>query len=264
MTKSGSASTPHDHIDRLRREAERIISGRPADAGREIPPSDILDLIHELEVHQIELRIQNEELLRSRDDLSALHQTYRELYENAPCGFLTLDGDAVITRINSAASLALSKDERPVLNVSIYPYLDSSCHDTLHHAMLSAGGTGLRQVLELMVAGSGRWLRLDLESVKSEEGAARGFRAGLVDITREKEDARAQQTYRHRLRALARELEESEDRQRREIADDLHDGVGQALAVAKLNLSCLGKSLASPDEQERLAAAVTLSLTWYG
>lgn len=69
--------------------------------------ADMTRLLHELEVHQIELEVQNDELLLTRDEAEDAWAKYLELYDFAPIGFLTLEKSSVIKMANLAgASLA--------------------------------------------------------------------------------------------------------------------------------------------------------------
>ncbi|HLK38922.1 MAG TPA: ATP-binding protein [Polyangiaceae bacterium] len=77
---------------RLRERAERA-AGRPASAAD-------AKLVHELQVHQVELEMQNEELLRSRAELEASLERYSELYDFAPTGYFTLARDVAIRQVN--------------------------------------------------------------------------------------------------------------------------------------------------------------------
>ena len=52
-------------------------------------PEDVDTLIHELEVHHIELEMQNEELRVSKKELEQLHEKYYDLYNFAPVGYFT-------------------------------------------------------------------------------------------------------------------------------------------------------------------------------
>src|SRR6266550_3428617 len=53
--------------------------------------ADSVRVLHELEVHQIELEMQNAELQQARDELEATMEKYTDLYDFAPVGYLTLD-----------------------------------------------------------------------------------------------------------------------------------------------------------------------------
>lgn len=91
----------------LRRQAEqRLREGRPQDHVRR-SPEDLDRLVHELQVHQVELELQNEELLRSREEVESAAREYTELYDFAPVGFFTLDREGSILRTNLTGSALL-------------------------------------------------------------------------------------------------------------------------------------------------------------
>ncbi len=75
-------------------------------------PEDVDTLLHELEVHQIELEMQNEELRASRRELEQLHEKYYDLYNYAPVGYFTLDLTSAITELNTTGAnlLGFTKD----------------------------------------------------------------------------------------------------------------------------------------------------------
>jgi len=50
-------------------------------------------LVHELQVHQIELELQNDELQETRAELEVAAKVHSDLYDFAPVGYLTLDSD---------------------------------------------------------------------------------------------------------------------------------------------------------------------------
>jgi signal transduction histidine kinase len=71
----------------------------------------------------------------------------------------------------------------------------------------------------------------------------------LADITQEKEAQAEISAYQERLRALASELSLTEERERRLLAADLHDHIGQILALAQIKLGALRQEAASPESQ---------------
>jgi PAS domain S-box-containing protein len=87
----------------LRRQAEaRISEGRIAilDSEEKDRVPDARRLVQELQVHQIELEMQNEELQRARAEAEDGLARYSDLYELAPVGYLTLDRDGAIQKVN--------------------------------------------------------------------------------------------------------------------------------------------------------------------
>src|SRR5512141_2246716 len=87
--------------DDLRRRAEELWRGDPARS--ETQPAEAQRLLHELQVHQIELELQNIELRRAQEELAVSHARYFDLFDLAPVGYLTLDAEGLIQEANLAA-----------------------------------------------------------------------------------------------------------------------------------------------------------------
>ncbi len=84
----------------LRRRAEE----RLGENARTLPPpgtmEDQLRLLHELQVHQIELEMQNEELRHAMDEMADVQEKFSDHYDFAPIGFFTLDRAGTIRSVN--------------------------------------------------------------------------------------------------------------------------------------------------------------------
>ena len=70
-------------------------------------PEETKRLLHELQVHQIELEMQNEELRLANEEMNALQARYFDLYDLAPVGYLTIDESGRIKESNIAAATML-------------------------------------------------------------------------------------------------------------------------------------------------------------
>lgn len=103
MTKQPSpADVPGD----LRVRAEKFLAaGGPG--LKQLPPDEVLQLVHELQVHQIELEMQNEELRRAQETIIETGNRYADLYDFAPVGYVTLDPQGLIVEINLTAARLL-------------------------------------------------------------------------------------------------------------------------------------------------------------
>jgi diguanylate cyclase (GGDEF)-like protein/PAS domain S-box-containing protein len=106
--KKSSTNSP---VSDLRRNAELKLRERKK---RILPQTatelDASRLIHELEVHQIELEIQNEQLLQAQAELESTLTLYAELYAFAPVGYFTLTRDGTIRRANLTGAKLLNMD----------------------------------------------------------------------------------------------------------------------------------------------------------
>ena len=107
--------TRHEHQQApLRRRAEEILEAKG------VPPEEKLadaleQIIHELQVHQIELELQNEELRSTRNDLEESRLRYMNLYHNAPVGYVVLDSAGGIREVNATFAEMVRRDRAYIL-----------------------------------------------------------------------------------------------------------------------------------------------------
>lgn len=83
----------------LRKRAEMLINAVPQ-AACDLTPDEIKALVHDLSVHQIELELQNDELLRVQQLIEKSRDELARLYHRAPVGYLTLNRIGIIERCN--------------------------------------------------------------------------------------------------------------------------------------------------------------------
>lgn len=109
MLKAGTAP-PTANGSAVSIEALTLLHGlasNPASAG------DALKLLHELQVHQVELDLQHEELEQGRRELTEVLDRYIELYDFAPVGYFTVDSSFKIIEANwtGASLFAIDRGE---------------------------------------------------------------------------------------------------------------------------------------------------------
>jgi formate hydrogenlyase transcriptional activator len=108
-------------------ELRRCAEARPRSkaAGEKLPRSeaDLRRLLHELQVHQIELEMQNEELLRAREELEVSRNRYAELYDFAPVGYFTFDARGLIREVNLAGAQMLGTERGRLVNKPFAGYI---------------------------------------------------------------------------------------------------------------------------------------------
>lgn len=108
----------------LRLKAEELLKKKKADSDLQLSEIDTLKLIHELEVHQIELEVQSEELTRTKIIAQKAAEKYTQLYDFAPVGYFTLSCKGEILDLNLSGASMLRK-ERSLLKNSMFGFFVS-------------------------------------------------------------------------------------------------------------------------------------------
>jgi PAS domain S-box-containing protein len=110
MNSPDSQTAPGYALKALRQQAETVARGK----GRPVPrnlealaPEAMRDALHELQVYQIELELQNEELRRMQLALDTERARYFDLYDLAPLGYCTLSEEGLIVEGNFTAATML-------------------------------------------------------------------------------------------------------------------------------------------------------------
>ncbi len=93
--------------DKLRSHAEQRLQERPQLGVVTPSPAQSVRLVHELQVHQIELELQNEELMRARSEMVDAMARYADFYDFSPTGFISLARNGLILQINLAGAAML-------------------------------------------------------------------------------------------------------------------------------------------------------------
>src|SRR4051794_24117417 len=109
----------------LRQRAEKLLARRPAVADAE-PEQDqaLRRLVHELQVHQVELEMQNDELRRSQAELERTRDRYLHLYDMAPVGYLTLDESGRILAANRMAGALFGMAPSRLVGLEMVRFMD--------------------------------------------------------------------------------------------------------------------------------------------
>ncbi len=139
-----------------------------------------LTLLHELQVYQVELDLQEEELRRSRAELEATLTRQVQLYDFAPVGCFTVDANTVLRELNLTAASMLDAERDHLLGRSLDSFLAPQSARALH-AMLARIGDGApmpADTLQLASGGSGQ-RQVHASANRAPDG--RHFRVAFVD-----------------------------------------------------------------------------------
>lgn len=178
--------------EELRRQANLRLAQRQADSGQiadEMITEDQLRRVqHELQVHQIELEMQNEELQTAKSHLEFVLAEYTDLYDFAPTGYFTLGADGTILAVNLAGASQVGV-ERGTLRQSRFGAFVAPESRADFSAFLAKLQTGeSRENCEVRLeshALAPSYVRI--EGVKSREDES--LRLSVMDVTKQHESA---------------------------------------------------------------------------
>ena len=95
----------------LRQKAEALLRKKQSEPVQKLSDADGLRLVHELEVHQVELEMINDELVLANERAAELATSkYVELYDFAPSGYFTLSRNSEILELNLCGAQMLGKE----------------------------------------------------------------------------------------------------------------------------------------------------------
>ena len=232
---------PPDAKERLRRQAEEKVARlRERDMLRYLPQYEEKRLIHELQVHQVELEMQNEEMRGTQAELEESRSRYKELYDFAPAGYVTLDQFGLIIEANLTAAALLKVARAALIGKHIQSFMDRQSADAFHLFLRKPLPPGMKEILECRLCpaeGAPFEISLNVGGEFDRSDRLVRYRVVLVDVSVLKLMERQARETGDRLRSLASELNLSEERTRKAIAQTLHDEVGQMLALARMKLS---------------------------
>ena len=103
-------------LDKLRQRVEELLKNKPPPLSSQLMQGDELKLLHELEVHQIELELQNEELLQAEKEAQLSAEKYAELFDFAPLGYFIVSDEGNIIGLNLRGAQMLAKERSLLLN----------------------------------------------------------------------------------------------------------------------------------------------------
>lgn len=230
----------------LRSEAEKILSRHPKSTAR-IPESDAdtPKLIHDLQVHQIELEMQNDELRRKQEEIEEIRKRYVDLYDFAPVGYFTFDKKGKILEVNLTGANLLGLPRSRLIGRPFSFFVETGFINLFHAHLVSVFSSNLDQTSELRIRQSDTksLVYVSLRSMAVRNDGEIKSRSAVMDIT----DRKSAEQKRHeaqeelakaneRLRCLSNRLMTVQEEERKRIALEVHDGFASSLSAIKYRL----------------------------
>lgn len=259
-------------LQALRARAEDTVQARAATAltaAADLSPEDMRKTLHELQVHQIELEMQNEELRRTQCELEAARIRYFDLYDLAPVGYCSVSENGFILETNFTAARLLEVVRSDLVNKQVSRFIVKADQDSYYHCRQRLMATGLPQECELRMVkpdGAHFWVHM---RITATQGMAVQMSAGtpvermvLSDISQRKAMEAALQQKNQDLEA-ARIAADRANRAKSDflsnMTHELRSPLNSILGFAQL----LDMSVPPPSERQKGNIVQILRAGWY-
>ncbi len=195
--------TMHPKVE-LRDKAEKELSSRAMDFTN-LGLEESQKLLHELQIHRIELETQNEELREAQAELEESRNRYAGLYEFAPVGYLTLDEEGLIREANLPFAQLLHVERSNLIGKRFHLFIaveDRIGFQQYLEKIVKCGEQRSREVKLISNGGAQCYVQLDGVAVKSAAGALR-INMIVTDISRRRMAEQRLRESEVRLRTVA-------------------------------------------------------------
>ena len=261
-------NTPVDATE-LRRRAELQLKARRKHSTPSRTEADTLRINHELEVHQIELEMQNAELHEARNRVEIVMENYTDLYDFAPVGYFSVDDQGLILEANLTGAALLGIERSRLLKRRLQGFVDPPSRPAFQAFLKKIFATAGKHICELPLLNERSipfWADLQAASADSAKGPRKWCRMAISDLTKLKHDEEvrlrleamsdanrelkrenvqrqeaelALRNSEAQLRHLSRQLLMAHEEERKRISRELHDEIVQTLVGINVHLSSL-------------------------
>jgi PAS domain S-box-containing protein len=238
---------------RSRAESRLLSPGAPPAAA-----AGALAQLHELQVHQLELEMQNQELQRIREEVEAGLSRYTALYDFAPVGYFTLDRDGALLGLNLSGARLLGQPRSELMGRNLAEFMPIPSRHMLARFLARVFSQETPEILEMELGTGQPPLRfVHLEAVVDEPGAT--CRAAVVDITARREAEQRSGDLLRQNRWLTGRMFSVQEAERRDLARELHDELGQWLTAIQAEAEAILGSGAAADDPRLSRSARAIS-----
>jgi PAS domain S-box-containing protein len=172
-------------LKELRDWAEQLLSESPKGL-KDIPAEDIQNIIHELQVHQIELEMQNDELRRTQVELEESRNRYVDLYDFAPVGYITVNQNLLVIEANLSCANLLGSEKSKLMNKGLSGYIAKDYQNKYYTFIRRCLEMKEKQTCQLKLVkknGAEFYAQLECIAVQDEEGNFNQLSIAITDIT---------------------------------------------------------------------------------
>jgi len=163
------------YVSKLRQRAEEVLETSSGDNDYPVifSSDEMKTLIHDFQVHQIELEMQNNELKRSEEEIDTARARYFDFFNMAPVGFFSVNEQKLILECNLTAAKLLERPRNTFIKQPITQFILKEDQDIYYLHNKQVFETKMSQECDLRMLkndGSALWIHLSTTAVQNVEG----------------------------------------------------------------------------------------------
>ncbi len=217
------------------------------------------ELIAELQISQVKLEMQNYELRQAQQQLEEARDRYADLYDYAPVGYFTLNQTGRVLEINLTGSVMLGLERAYLVDQPFITHVaEGDIHAFLQH-LHDIFHTSGNIVTRLRIKVRGKepcFVRLESSAVNGGEAV----RTVMIDISQLRDTARHNLELLRENRMLAQNMFKVQEEERRHLARELHDEMGQWLTAIFAEAKAIANSVSKDSSIYTGAQAISDSV----
>ena len=154
----------------LRKKAEELLKEKQKREADKKKVVDVNKLVHELQVHQIELEMQNEELLQAYKTAESALKKYTMLFDLAPLGYFSLDSDGTIRDLNFTGADMLGERRFSLINSNFKLFISEDSRLVFNNFFSKVYTSNAKESCEVLLGNNNKPLcRVYMEGVVTED-----------------------------------------------------------------------------------------------
>lgn len=189
-----------------------------------------------------------------RQEVANLTERMRAVLELAPVAIWIVEGERVAFANRAASQLLGGPAGDSLVGLSVYALMDPPSHDALraHLAQVLAGGAAAAALHGRILRRDGAVRDVEMASAALPDHGRTVVQMVVTDITERKRQLQEQRRQREALRRLSASVVDAREEERRRIARELHDELGQRLTALKMGLASLRPPGAALCDESRI------------